>query len=331
MRELFAKPSRFMAITAAVAAAVLCPALVLAQSATFPTKAIRLVVPFPAGGGTDTMARTLGDLLSKDLGQTVVIENKAGAGTVIGNDFVAKSAPDGHTLLINTNAFAAVVALHAKLPYGGENAFSAVTLLGRAPNVAVVNADSSLKSGADFLSYAKANPGKLSYGSAGNGTSTHLAAELLKSNRQFFITHIPYRGATPAITDLMGGQVDVVFGTLPSVAPFIASGKLRALAVTSTTRSALLPHVPTFAESGAKGYEADVWYGIFVAAGTPMPIVQQLNAALKRVTATPEFKKRAQGEGLVISMETPEEAQAIVRADVIKWRKVVQAQSIKPD
>jgi tripartite-type tricarboxylate transporter receptor subunit TctC len=331
MRELFAKPSRFMAITAAVAAAVLCPGLVLAQSATFPTKAIRLVVPFPAGGGTDTMARTLGDLLSKDLGQTVVIENKAGAGTVIGNDFVAKSAPDGHTLLINTNAFAAVVALHAKLPYGGENAFSAVTLLGRAPNVAVVNADSSLKSGADFLSYAKANPGKLSYGSAGNGTSTHLAAELLKSNRQFFITHIPYRGATPAITDLMGGQVDVVFGTLPSVAPFIASGKLRALAVTSTTRSALLPHVPTFAESGAKGYEADVWYGIFVAAGTPMPIVQQLNAALKRVTATPEFKKRAQGEGLVISMETPEEAQAIVRADVIKWRKVVQAQSIKPD
>jgi tripartite-type tricarboxylate transporter receptor subunit TctC len=331
MRELFAKPSRFMAITAAVAAAVLCPGLVLGQSATFPTKAIRLVVPFPAGGGTDTMARTLGDLLSKDLGQTVVIDNKAGAGTVIGNDFVAKSAPDGHTLLINTNAFAAVVALHAKLPYGGENAFSAVTLLGRAPNVAVVNADSSLKSGADFLSYTKANPGKLSYGSAGNGTSTHLAAELLKSNRQFFITHIPYRGATPAITDLMGGQVDVVFGTLPSVAPFIASGKLRALAVTSTTRSALLPHVPTFAESGAKGYEADVWYGIFVAAGTPMPIVQQLNAALKRVTATPEFKKRAQGEGLVISMETPEEAQAIVRADVIKWRKVVQAQSIKPD
>jgi len=233
--------------------------------------------------------------------------------------------------LINTNAFAAVVALHAKLPYAGESAFSAVTLLGRAPNVAVVNADSPLKSGADFMSYAKANPGKLSYGSAGNGTSTHLAAEQLKSNSQFFVTHIPYRGATPAITDLMGGQVDVVFGTLPSVAPFIASGKLRALAVTSATRSPLLPTVPTFAESGAKGYEADVWYGIFVAAGTPASIVQQLNSALKRVTAAPEFKKRAQGEGLVISMESPEEAQAIVRADVIKWRKVIQAQSIKPD
>jgi tripartite-type tricarboxylate transporter receptor subunit TctC len=327
MKSFFTKPVCWLALTAAMA----CPWGVFAQSTAYPTKTLRLIVPFPAGGGTDTMARTLGDLLSKDLGQTVVIENKAGAGTVIGNDAVAKSSPDGHTLLINTNAFAAVVALHAKLPYAGENAFSAVTLLGRAPNVAVVNADSSLKSGIDFLNYAKANPGKLSYGSAGNGTSTHLAAELLKSNGQFFVTHIPYRGATPAITDLMGGQVDLVFGTLPSVAPFIASGKLRALAVTSATRSALLPNVPTFAESGAKGYEADVWYGIFVAAGTPMPIVQQLNAALKRVTASPEFKKRAQGEGLVISMESPEEAQAIVRADVIKWRKVVQAQSIKPD
>ncbi|MEY3637979.1 MAG: hypothetical protein RIR68_1112 [Pseudomonadota bacterium] len=327
MHRFFTKPSRLLAF----AVAMVCPWGVFAQSATYTTKAIRLIVPFPAGGGTDTMARTLGDLLSKDLGQTVVIENKAGAGTVIGNDAVAKSAPDGHTLLINTNAFAAVVALHSKLPYAGESAFSAVTLLGRAPNVAVVNADSPLKSGADFMSYAKANPGKLSYGSAGNGTSTHLAAEQLKSNSQFFVTHIPYRGATPAITDLMGGQVDVVFGTLPSVAPFVASGKLRALAVTSATRSALLPNVPTFAESGAKGYEADVWYGIFVAAGTPMPIVQQLNSALKRVTASPEFKKRAQGEGLVISMESPEEAQAIVRADVIKWRKVIQAQSIKPD
>jgi tripartite-type tricarboxylate transporter receptor subunit TctC len=327
MNRFFEKPSRLLAL----AVALVCPWGVLAQSATYPTKAMRLIVPFPAGGGTDTMARTLGDLLSKDLGQSVVIENRAGAGTIIGNDAVAKSAPDGHTLLINTNAFAAVVALHSKLPYAGENAFSAVTLLGRAPNVAVVNADSPLKSGADFMSFAKANPGRLSYGSAGNGTSTHLAAEQLKSNSQFFVTHIPYRGATPAITDLMGGQVDVVFGTLPSVAPFIASGKLRALAVTSASRSALLPNVPTFAESGAKGYEADVWYGIFVAAGTPMPIVQQLNGALKRVTASTEFKKRAQGEGLVISMESPEEAQAIVRADVIKWRKVIQAQSIKPD
>lgn len=302
-----------------------------AQTASFPTKALRLIVPFPAGGGTDTMGRTLADQLSKDLGQPVVVENRAGAGTVIGNDVVAKSAPDGHTLLINTNAFVSVIALQPKLPYAGEAAFSAVTILGRAPNVAVVNNESTLKNGADFLNHARAHPGKLSYGSAGNGTSTHLAAELLKSTSQIFVTHVPYRGATPAVTDLMGGQVDVVFGTLPSVAPFVASGKLRALAVTSATRSALLPNVPTFAESGAKGYEADVWYGIFVAAGTPAPIVQQLNAALKRVTATPEFKKRAQGEGLMISLESPQEAHSIVQTDLVKWRRVVQAQSIKPD
>lgn len=315
----------------AIAALIVVPPISQSQSIPYPTKPIRIVVPFPAGGGTDTMARTLGDLLSKDLGQTVIIDNKAGAGTVIGNDFVAKSPPDGYTLLINTNAFAAVVALQLKLPYAGEGAFSAVTLLGRAPNVAVVAADSPIKTGSDFLSLAKANPGKYSYGSAGNGTSTHLAAELLKTNSSLFVTHIPYRGATPAITDLMGGQVDVVFGTLPSVAPFIASGKLRALAVTSGARSALLPKVPTFSESGAKGYEADVWYGIFVAAGTPTQIVQQLNSAFKRIAATPEFKKRAQGEGLVVSLETPDEAQAIVKADVSKWRKVVLAQSIKPD
>jgi len=327
MRAALQRSGRLLAISALV----MLPQISQSQSASFPIKPIRLVVPFPAGGGTDTMARTLGDLLSKELGQTVIIDNKAGAGTVIGNDFVAKSPPDGHTLLINTNAFAAVVALQTKLPYAGEGAFAAVTLLGRAPNVAVVVEESSIKSGADFLSLAKENPGKYSYGSAGNGTSTHLAAELLKTNNSLFVTHIPYRGATPAITDLMGGQVDVVFGTLPSVAPFIASGKLRALAVTSGTRSALLPKVPTFAESGAKGYEADVWYGIFVAAGTPNPIVQQLNSAFKRIAATPEFKKRAQGEGLVVSLETPNEAQAIVKADVSKWRKVVQAQSIKPD
>lgn len=327
MRALLVKSLQSFAISALV---MLHP-LAKSQIANYPSKPIRLVVPFPAGGGTDTMARTIGDLLSKDLGQTVVVDNKAGAGTVIGNDFVAKSQPDGYSLLINTSAFAAVVALQPKLPYAGESAFSALALLGRAPNVAVVAADSPIKNATDFLNLAKKNPGKYSYGSAGNGTSTHLSAELLKASYGLFVTHVPYRGATPAITDLMGGQIDLMFGTLPSVAPFIASGKLRALAVTSASRSALLPKVPTFAESGAKGYEADVWYGMFVAAGTPAPIVQQLHAALKRITATHEFKKRAMGEGLVVSMESPEETQVIVKEDVVKWRKVVQAQSIKPD
>jgi tripartite-type tricarboxylate transporter receptor subunit TctC len=302
-----------------------------AQTGAFPSRPLRLVVPFPAGGGTDTLARTLGELLGRELGQPVVIENKAGAGTVIGNDAVAKSAPDGHTLLINTNAFAIVPSLHPRLPYAAESAFTAITLLGRAPNVAVVRADSPILSGADFLAQARARPGRLSYGSAGNGTSTHLSAELLKITARIFVTHVPYRGATPAITDLMGGQIDLAFGTLPSVAPFLASGKLRALAVTSAARSPLLPGVPTFAESGAKGYDADVWYGLFVAAGTPAPIVQQLHAAMQRVASHAEFRKRVQSEGLVLSLETPDDAQATVRADVARWRRVVQAQSIKAD
>lgn len=313
----------------ALGAPAVLPGRAWAQS--FPGKPLRLVVPFPAAGGTDTMARTLADLLSRELGQPVIVDNKAGAGTVIGNDAVAKSAPDGHTLLINTSAFAIVPSIHPRLPYAGESAFAAVTLLGRAPNVAVVRTDSPIKSGADFVAQARARPGRLTYGSAGNGTSTHLAAELLKSTARIFVTHVPYRGATPVITDLLGGQIDVAFGTLPSVAPFIASGKVRALAVTSATRSSLLPAVPTFAESGVRGYEADLWYGIFVAAGTPAAVVKQLYGAIQRVAVNDEFRKRVQAEGLVLSMEPPDEAQQIVRNDVARWRKVVQAQSIKVD
>lgn len=305
------------------------PTAVPAQS--FPSRALRLVVPFPAGGGTDAMARALAEQLSKDLGQAVVVDNKAGAGTVIGNDAVAKSPPDGHTLLLNTSAFAIVPSLHPRLPYAGENAFQAVTLLGRAPNVAVVRADSPFKTGAELLAHLRAHPGRLSYGSAGNGTSTHLAAEMLKAQTRLFMTHVPYRGATPAITDLLGGQIDLMFGTLPSVAPFIANGKLRALAVTSARHSPLLPEVPTFAESGAPGYAAPVWYGLFVAAGTPAPVVQRLFEAVERVAQSPEFRQRAQNEGLALSLEPPDAAQAAVRADVRLWRQVVAAQAIKAD
>ncbi len=298
---------------------------------TFPHKPIRLVVPFPAGGGTDAMARTLGEALSREFGQPVLVENKAGAGTVIGNDFVAKSAPDGHTLLLNTSAIAIVPSLFAKLPYAPDSAFAPIMLLGRAPNVAVVRADSPLKSAREFLADAKSNPGKVAYGSAGNGTSTHLAAELLKSMAHMYVIHVPYRGASPLVTDLLAGQIDVGFGTLPSVAPFIASGKLRALGVTSGSRSPLLPDVPTFAEAGVAGYQADVWYGIFAAAGTPVTVVNQLYGALKRASETEAFRQRARAEGLIVTLDTPEETARIVRAEIVKWRKVVKEQSIKMD
>lgn len=277
------------------------------------------------------MARTLGESLSREFGQPVLVENKAGAGTVIGNDFVAKSAPDGHTLLLNTSAIAIVPSLFAKLPYAQDSAFAPIMLLGRAPNVAVVRADSPLKSAREFLAHAKSNPGKVAYGSAGNGTSTHLAAELLKSMAHMYVIHVPYRGASPLVTDLLAGQIDVGFGTLPSVAPFIASGKLRALGVTSGKRSPLLLDVPTFAEAGVAGYQADVWYGIFAAAGTPVTVVNQLYGALKRASETEAFRQRARAEGLIVTLDPPEETARIVRAEIVKWRKVVKEQSIKMD
>jgi tripartite-type tricarboxylate transporter receptor subunit TctC len=302
-----------------------------AQAAAYPSKPIRLVVPFPAGGGTDMLARALGEGLAKELGQTVIVDNKAGAGTVIGNDAVAKSPADGHTLLINTSAFAIAPSLHPRMPYAAETAFAAATLLGRAPSVAVVRPDSPLASGAAFLAHARANPGKLTYGSAGNGTSTHLAAELLKVSHRIFVTHVPYRGASPVITDLMGGQIDLAFATLPSVAPFIASGKLRPLAVTSARRSPLLPAVPTFAELGVRGYDAELWYGLWAPAGVPEAVLKKLHAASGRVASGEELRRRAQSEGLVLSLEPPAQAQAIVTADIARWKKVVEAQAIKAD
>lgn len=300
-----------------------------AQTPSYATKPIRLVVPFPAAGGTDLVARALGEGLARELGQPIVVDNKAGAGTAIGNDAVAKAPADGHTLLLNTSAIAILPSLNPKLPYATETAFAPITLIGRAPNVAVVRADSPLRTGADFVAQARAKPGHLTYGSAGNGTSTHLAAELLKVSARIYVTHVPYRGASPMLTDLLGGQIDVGFATLPSVAAFLSSGKLRALAVTSAKRSPLLPAVPTFAESGVKGYEADVWYAVFSPAGTPPAVIQQLHGAFKRAADVEGFRKRATGEGLEITLDSPQDTARIVRAEEAKWRRVVKEQSIK--
>lgn len=277
------------------------------------------------------MARAIAEGLSRELGQPVVVDNKPGAGTVIGNDFVAKSPPDGHTLLLNTSAVAIVSSLYARLPYPADTGLAPVMIAGRAPNVAVVRAESPIASARDLLARARAQPGRLTYGSAGNGTSTHLSAELLKVMAKAYITHVPYRGATPMITDLLGGQIDLGFGTLPSVAPFLASGKLRALAVTGSQRSALLVQVPTFAEVGVTGYEADGWYGLFVAGATPLPLRRQLHAALLKACDSEAFRKRAAHEGLVLSMEDPEESMRIFRAEEAKWRQVVRQQGLQPD
>ena len=317
------------ALLAPLAMGLASPFAAPVAAQTFPSKPIRMIVPFPAGGGTDAMARALGDALSRDLGQPVIVDNKSGAGTVIGNDAAAKSPPDGHTLLLNTSAIAIVPSLHPKLPYPAETAFAPVMLLGRAPSVAVVRIASPLKSAADFIAQARAKPGQMAYGSAGNGTSTHLAAEPLKSKAKLFVTHVPYRGAAPVINDVIAGQIDLAFGTLPSVAPMLAGVKLRALAVTGPKRSPLLPDVPTFAEAGVPGYDADGWYAVFVPGATPPAIVEQLHAAVRRAAQTEGFQRRAAAEGLALTLDSPQETARIVRAEEAKWRQVIKAQSIK--
>lgn len=320
--------SAVLATIVTLAGALSQPAL-----AAFPEKPVRIVVPFAPGGGTDLVARTMGTLMAQDLGQPVIIDNKPGGGTIIGTDAVAKSPADGYTLVMATLAHAVNPSIQPKLPYAQDTAFAPVMLVGRSPNVLVVRADSPYKSVREIINDAKAKPGQLSFASQGAGTSAHLAGELFKNLTNTNITHVPYRGAGPAITDLLGGQVDMMFATAAAVGSFIEAKKLRALAVTTADRSpaALLAKVPTVAESGVPGYVADSWYGLFAPAGTPAPVIARLNAAAKKAALSETFRKRVQSEGLVISAGTPEEFDRYVKGEEIRWRKVVKDGNIKAD
>ncbi|MCM3609277.1 tripartite tricarboxylate transporter substrate binding protein [Cupriavidus pauculus] len=294
--------------------------------AAFPDKPIRIVVPFSPGGGTDLIARAMGIAMAQDLGQPVVIDNKPGGGTIIGTDNVAKSAPDGYTLVMATFAHAVNPSLQPKLPFDTERAFTPVMLVGRSPNVLVVRADSPYKSVRDVIAAAKARPGRISFASQGPGTSAHLAGELFKSLAGVDLNHIPYKGAGPAITDLLGGQVDMMFATASAVANLLESGKLRALGVTTAQRStsADLARVPTIAEAGVPGYVAESWYGLFAPAGTPAPVVARLNAAARKAVTAEAFRKRAEAEGLLVTPGTPEELGRYVRGEQARWAKVVK-------
>jgi len=307
--------------------AILLTAGVLAAPqawAAFPDRPLRIVVPFTPGGGTDTVARQLARELTDELGQSVVVENRPGASTIIGTENVAKSAPDGYTMLMSTFAHAVNPAIHKKLPYDTDQAFAPVAMIGKSPNVLVVSPKSQFKSVQDILVYAKAHPGKLTFGSYGNGTSAHLAGELFKSLGKVDILHVPYKGAGPGINDLIGGQIDMIFSTSASVSGHIKSGQLRALAVTTKDRSPAYPGVPTVAESGEPEYFVDSWYGVFVPQGTPKAVIDQLNAAIKKVSKQPDFQKALELEGLVATVGTPEALGEFVKQEEVRWGKIVK-------
>jgi tripartite-type tricarboxylate transporter receptor subunit TctC len=319
----------------AVHATVLAPSLTVGNTfgqgqASYPVKPIKVMVPFSSGGGTDVVGRTLMQNMSALLGQAIVIENKPGAGTVIGSDAVAKSAPDGYTLLMTTSALAINASLVKVLPYNTLRDFAPIGRICHGPNVIVVRADSPFKTLNDIIQTSRAKPGSLTYASSGTGSSVHLSAEMFKSMAKIHILHIPYRGAGPAYTDLIGGQVDLLVGTAGGVHKLVQGGKMRAIAVTSPERSPAYPGVPSVSET-LPGYSANVWYGLFAPRGTPAAIVDLLSDALKKSVDLPAYRAALERDGLVPSVNSPVEMASFMRVEVERWQKVVADRGITSD
>lgn len=327
-----------LAALATLTAATVAPGAALAQAA-WPSKPIRFVVPFAAAGTTDILARALAPELQKALGQPVVVDNKPGAGGNTAAGEVAKTPADGYTMLMGTVGTHAInAALYPKLPYDPIKDFAPVTLVAGVPNVLVLNAAFAQKHNinnvADFIRVAKANPGKFNMASSGNGTSIHLSGELFKSMAGVFMVHFPYRGSGPALIDLMGGSMDLMFDNLPSALPHIRSGKLKALAVTSARRSDAIPELPTIEEAGGptlKGYEASSWFGLVVPAGTPADIVNRLQAESAKALASPALKERLQTQGAIPSGMSSADFAKFIAAETAKWAKVVKTANAKVD
>ena len=321
-----------------ITAAAFSPFLARAQGA-WPTKPVRIVVPFAASGTTDILARALAPELQRVFGQSFVVDNKPGAGGNSGSAEVAKAAADGYTLLMGTVGTHAInPSLYPKMPYDAVKDFAPVTLVAGVPNVLVINPAAAQRLGvnnvADFVKALKANPGKLNMASSGNGTSIHLAGELFKAMTGTFMVHLPYRGSGPALIDLMAGNVDVMFDNLPSAMPHIKSGRLKALAVTSAARSGALPEVPTVEEVGGpllKGYEASSWFGLLAPAGTPADIVARIQQETAKALATAGMKERLLAQGAIPSGNTPAEFARFIAAETAKWARVVKTSGAKVD
>jgi tripartite-type tricarboxylate transporter receptor subunit TctC len=313
-----------------IAALVAVAACASAQN--YPNKPIRLVVPFPAAGTTDILAREVGQRLTVVLGQPVVIDNRPGAAGNIGSDIVAKSAADGYTLLMCTVSSHAInPGLYSKLPYDHIKDFAPVALVARVPNVLEVTPSLPVNTVADLIKLAKEKPGQINFASSGSGTSIHLSGELFKTMAGVDMVHVPYKGSAPALVDLVGGQVQVMFDNLPSSLQQIKAGKLRAVAVTSAQRAPALPDVPTIAESGLPGFEATSWFGVLAPAGTPPEIVKRLNVEIDKWLQTPEAKEKLLAQGAAAAGGSPEDFAAYIRSETDKWAKVIKASGAKVD
>jgi tripartite-type tricarboxylate transporter receptor subunit TctC len=312
---------------------LLCAAAFLPPAAfaqTYPAKPIKLIVPFPAGGPADLFARVLGNGMSADLGQQVVIENRAGVGGLTGVDALAKSAPDGYTIGVNgAAALSAIPFMVAKMPFDWQKDLALLTLVVRVPEVLVVHPSVATNSLQELVAFARANPRKINYGSAGTGSITHLAVELLKTEAGIDLVHVPYRGAAPAVNDLIGGHVQMVVLDTPVLLPHIRAGAVRALAVTSATRSAALPEVPTTGEAGLKNVISDNWYGLSAPAGVPADILERLHKSATATLRSAELKKQFDSQDAVPAPMTPGEFATFVKTEQAKWGPIVQATGAK--
>jgi tripartite-type tricarboxylate transporter receptor subunit TctC len=322
------------ALVAALAALVgaTTSASALAQAASYPNRPIRIVVPFPVGGIADTFSRTIAIKLTEVWGQPVVVENKTGAGGNIGAELVAKSAPDGYTLVMgNIGSHAVNVSLFKNIPFDPIKDFVPIAHVLDAEGLLVVNPSVTANSVREILEMARAQPGKLSYASGGLGTTSHLAGELFKSTAKVDIVHVPYKGNSPAITDLLGGQTQMSFATMPTVLPHVKAGKLRAIASIGLARTVALPDVPTVAESGLPGFEVSNWIGLFAPAGTPPDIVAKLNAEVQKIMRSPDVQKRLEAEGARFIPTTPGQFAAFQKDELVKWAKIIKDANIKAE
>ncbi|MBD8725595.1 MAG: tripartite tricarboxylate transporter substrate binding protein [Massilia sp.] len=325
MSRTFLSTRRTLTLAAASALGLLALTPLAAQAQAFPTKAITIIVPFSAGGTTDILARVLGQFISKDLGQPVIIDNRAGAGGNIGTQLVARAAPDGYTILMGTVGTHAInQSLYPKLAFDPIKDFAPLTRVALVPNLLVANPAQPFKTVKELMAYAKANPGKVTFGSSGSGTSIHLSGELFKQMAGVDIQHVAYKGSAPAVNDLLGNHIAIMFDNMPSAISHVKAGKLRPLAVTTAQRSPALPDVPTIAEAGVPGYEATSWFGLLAPAKTPAPVVARLNTSILKALADPDVKKKLLEQGAEPAGETPAQFAAFIASETVKWGKIVK-------